>query len=157
MHSCLEKLKKGLALRDITNQTPHAKTIKKTAKKSVNPTKKTIEAKKPLSATATQEAGHAMTAKNSIAKVSKSNTARVSDKTLLQEIEYMPPNPIPLQFTDEKYKIDLSCIKPTSKGCIFTKPNFKNYLNDEFEQEEINFNLDLSLSVPEADDSFLYF
>ena len=165
MHSYLEKSKKGLALRDITNQTPHLKTIKKTVKKTVNAVKKVADEKKSVNAVKKVENTSIKTVskKSSVVKFSNGQKTEVSDilknngLDILQEIEYMPPNPIPIEFTNEKYKMDLSCLKATSKGCIFTKPNFKNFLDEEFKQEDINFNTDSDLFVLDPDDSFLYF
>lgn len=69
----------------------------------------------------------------------------------------MPPNSIPIKFTDDDYKIDTSFIKPTSKGCVFIPTDFKNFLDDDFSEDEIVFKSDSDLKFLDADASFLYF
>lgn len=141
-------MKKGLALRDITNQTPHPKTLKKTVKKPVpNTLKKT--AKKPETSLKSQAVLKSKTENSDLEINVKETDSKEND------IEYMPPRAKnPIEYTNDLYKLDLSCIKPTSRGCTFTK--FK-ILPDEFEQEEIVFKVDDDLIVEDVDDGFLYF
>ena len=119
MHLPQEKSRKGLALRDITNQTPLQKPL--TGKKSV---KKVLK-------------------KNHVIKES--------------QIEYMPSNVEPIEFKDEKYKIDLKSIKPTSRGCQYIKEEFKIDFDQAIKFEEIKFSQESENFDAEVDDSFLYF